>query len=139
MLWRIGGVQDLSEPIFWRDVLSEVLVSWFLLTFLTFNQVNYFGTWDITPTHAGLVMGLTLFVLVESFGHLGGAHFNPGVTFIVFCRGEISMLKGKTSSTWRQNNVWRMSSYDRSSYVLGMLYTIAQMLGGAAGSGIIYG
>lgn len=80
---------------FWRDVISEIFVSAFLLTFLTFNQINYFEWWNVNPTHVGLVMGFIVFVLVESFGHIGGAHMNPGVTFIMFCRGDISLIKGK--------------------------------------------
>ena len=93
ILVRIGSKQ-FCTAVFWRDVISEIFVSAFLLIFLTFNQVHYFSWWRATPTHVGLVMGLTVFVLVESFGHIGGAHMNPGFTLIMFCRGDICLLKG---------------------------------------------
>ena len=89
------GLDEITEPVFWRDALSELLCSTFLLIFLTFNQIEYFDWWRPTPTHVGLVMAFIVCVLVESFGHIGGAHMNPGVTLIMFCRGDISVIKGK--------------------------------------------
>lgn len=90
----ILGISELKNPVFWRDVLTEIICSTMLLTFLTCNMVEYFPEFQVTPTHAGLVMGLVVCAIIETFGHISGAHMNPAVTFMMTCRRDISPVKG---------------------------------------------
>lgn len=60
---------------------------------------------------AALSFGLALMVLVASFGHISGVHFNPAVTIGVLIAGEIQP-------------------------VMAILYVVMQLLGGIAAGGL---
>ena len=97
--WHRLGVFELCSVLFWRDALAEFCGTWFLLVFLTSNQIDYFDWFRPTPTHVGLVQGLTLFVMIEALSHISGGHINTGVTFVAVLRRQISVIKGKHEST----------------------------------------
>ena len=89
------GLNEVRTAIFWRDALSEILVSAFLLIFLTFSQLHFIPNYTPSPVHIGLMMGFVVFVLIEAFGHISGGHMNTGVTFIFWARGDLSVIKGE--------------------------------------------
>jgi len=60
-----------------------------------------------------LPTGAILFVLITMFGPISGAHFNPVVTGVFWCQGEIP---GR----------------------LALLFCLAQVAGGIAGAGVLY-
>ena len=91
---RSIGFDEMKNPVFWRDVIAEVFCSSLLLFSLTCNYVEFGRDFMVTPTHVGLVMGLTVVALVETFGHIGGAFMNPAVTFTMMCRRELSPMRG---------------------------------------------
>ena len=88
------GIGEMASPVFWRDVIAEVFCSALLLFSLTCNYVVFGDDFKVTPTHAGLVMALTVVALIETFGHIGGAFMNPAVTFTMACRRELSPMRG---------------------------------------------
>ena len=96
---RCLGLHEIKTAVFWRDVTQEAITSLILLSFLMGNMMTFafVGDWVPTPTHIGLVMGLLVFILVQSFGPYGGANMNPGITFVFFCRGDLKFVKGNCS------------------------------------------
>lgn len=61
-----------------------------------------------------LAFGLAIATLAQSLGHISGAHLNPAVTLGMLASCQISFLKA-------------------------VMYIVAQMLGAAVASGIVYG
>lgn len=61
-----------------------------------------------------LAFGLSIATLAQSLGHISGAHLNPAVTLGLLASCQISLLKA-------------------------VMYIVAQMLGAAVASGIVYG
>lgn len=61
-----------------------------------------------------LTFGLAIATLAQSLGHISGAHLNPAVTLGMLASCQISVFKA-------------------------VMYIVAQMLGSALASGIVYG
>lgn len=59
-----------------------------------------------------LAHGLVLAIMVSNLGHISGAHFNPAVTVGVWVAGRIGTLRG-------------------------LVYVVAQLVGAAAGAGLL--
>ncbi|HXF56830.1 MAG TPA: MIP family channel protein [Actinomycetota bacterium] len=59
-----------------------------------------------------LAHGLVLAIMVSNLGHISGGHFNPAVTVAVWVAGRIGTLRG-------------------------LVYVVAQLLGAAAGAGLL--
>ena len=80
---------------FWRDLLSEFVVTALLLFF-----ANACGSRlreeDFVPLlQQALNNGLTVFVNIEAFGVFGGCHMNPAITLLFLCTKQMSPLKGR--------------------------------------------
>uniref|UniRef100_A0A8C6T7A0 Aquaporin 1a (Colton blood group), tandem duplicate 1 n=1 Tax=Neogobius melanostomus TaxID=47308 RepID=A0A8C6T7A0_9GOBI len=100
---------------FWRAVLAE-LVGMMLFIFLSLvtaigNKNNANPDQEVK---VALGFGLAIATLAQSLGHISGAHLNPAVTLGMLASCQISVLKA-------------------------VMYIIAQMLGSALASGIVYG
>ena len=90
-----------------RKLIAEFLGSAFLLLIVNGVVIMFDGTMDTTFMSAIAVPAI-LFVVIEIFGPISGAHFNPFVTMIHYFEKEISA---------------------KDSF----LYTTAQILGGLLG------
>jgi len=103
-----------------RAVLAEFGGTFFItflptlaLTAVFRDSTMTFGPFSLATANA-LVFTLTLIPLVAALGHISGAHVNPAVTLAMMVVREIPLLKG-------------------------VLYIIAQFLGGIGASLAVYG
>ncbi|XP_060526618.1 aquaporin AQPAe.a isoform X2 [Cylas formicarius] len=96
---EVLGINDVSSAsninALWRALLAEFLGNFLL---------NFFGCGSVvvvTKTLGGadLVMvpfcfGLVVFIVVQSLGHVSGAHINPAVTFAMMTVRRVPLIKG---------------------------------------------
>ncbi|XP_075055232.1 aquaporin-5-like [Mixophyes fleayi] len=105
--------RELCSWAFYRAVFAEFLAT---LIFVFFGLGSALRWPAALPTvlQISLAFGLAIGTVVQTIGHISGAHVNPAVTFAFFVGSHIS--------------IWRCA-----------FYIIAQLLGGLAGAGILYG
>ncbi|KAM4797480.1 aquaporin-5-like [Rhinophrynus dorsalis] len=105
--------QELCSLALWRAVFAEFLAT---LIFVFFGLGSALKWPSALPTvlQISLAFGLVIGTLVQSVGHVSGGHINPAVT--------VAFLLGSHISIWRA-----------------VFYIIAQLVGGIAGAGILYG
>ncbi|XP_053560996.1 aquaporin-5-like [Bombina bombina] len=98
---------------FVRAVLAEFLAT---LLFVFFGLGSALRWPSALPTilQISLAFGLAIATLVQIFGQISGAHINPAVTFAFLIASQISLGRA-------------------------IAYIVAQLLGGLAGAGILYG
>ncbi|XP_054479157.1 aquaporin FA-CHIP-like [Anoplopoma fimbria] len=104
-------MREFKSKDFWRAVLAE-LVGMTLFIFLSISAA--IGTKNTQEVKVSLTFGLAIATLAQSLGHISGAHLNPAVTFGMLASCQISLFKA-------------------------VMYIVAQMLGSALASGIVYG
>ncbi|KAM8838548.1 aquaporin-1-like [Synchiropus picturatus] len=105
-------MREIKSKKFWRAVLAE-LVGTTLFIFLSITAaIGQPG--EAQEVKVSLAFGLAVATLAQSLGHISGAHLNPAVTLGMLASCQISLLKA-------------------------FLYILAQMLGSALASGIVYG
>jgi len=97
----------------WKSLLAEFLGNLLLnffgcLSCVTLNESNTLGRLVMIA----LTFGFVIFVVVQTLGHVSGAHVNPAVTSGMLVTGNISVIKG-------------------------LLYIVAQCLGALTGSAIL--
>jgi glycerol uptake facilitator-like aquaporin len=102
-----------TEYTIGSQILSEYLGSLFLVMaaiapIILFNQVLEAGI-GLTILAGGVAIGFILFTLVEIFGPISGAHFNPAVSLAMVLGGKIG---------WKQ----------------ALIYILAQIVGGFTGT-----
>ncbi|ESO90935.1 hypothetical protein LOTGIDRAFT_145722 [Lottia gigantea] len=101
---------------FWRAVISECLGT-MLYVLLGCSSTLSCGT-TMDPTNqivlVSLCFGFTLATLVQCFGHISGAHFNPVVSLAMVLTCKVTPLRG-------------------------IMYSIAQCGGSVAGAALLYG
>ncbi|XP_078240522.1 lens fiber major intrinsic protein isoform X2 [Pogona vitticeps] len=98
---------------FWRAVFAEFFGTLFYVLFGLGASLR----WVIGPINVLLValaFGLVAATMVQSLGHVSGAHLNPAVT--------VAFLLGSQLSIFRA-----------------VFYVVAQVLGGVAGAAVLYG
>lgn len=108
-------MREFKSKAFWRAVLAE-LVGMTLFIFLSIATAigNTNNTNPDQEVKVSLAFGLAIATLAQSLGHISGAHLNPAVTLGMLASCQISVFKA-------------------------IMYIIAQMLGSALASGIVYG
>lgn len=108
-------MREYKSKDFWRAVLAE-LVGMTLFIFLSISTAigNSNNTNPDQEVKVSLAFGLAIATLAQSLGHISGAHLNPAVTLGMLASCQISVLKA-------------------------VMYIVAQMLGSALASGIVYG
>jgi len=77
-----------------RKLLAEFIGTYFLVFAGTGAVMIDSLTQSITHVGVALTFGLTVTVLVYTFGHISGAHCNPAVTFGFWVRGDIAVKDG---------------------------------------------
>lgn len=108
-------MREFKSKDFWRAVLAE-LVGMTLFIFLSLSAAigNTNNTHPDQEVKVSLTFGLAIATLAQSLGHISGAHLNPAVTLGMLASCQISVFKA-------------------------IMYIVAQMLGSALASGIVYG
>lgn len=108
-------MREFKSKDFWRAVLAE-LVGMTLFIFLSLSAAigNGNNTHPDQEVKVSLAFGLAIATLAQSLGHISGAHLNPAVTLGMLASCQISVFKA-------------------------IMYIVAQMLGSALASGIVYG
>lgn len=90
------SLDDLVNPVFWRDVFIETLVCMFIeccvvWALVTCNKDMYVpGT-----THFGLFAGFFIYALIEGYGPISGAPMNPAGCWGFFLAGRMSAARSK--------------------------------------------
>ncbi|PNF32515.1 Aquaporin AQPcic [Cryptotermes secundus] len=104
------GVEEITRGI-WKALLAEFLGN-LLLNF--YGCASCVGAEDNgkSPVLVSLTFGLVIMAIVQSVGHVSGAHVNPAVTCGMLVTGNISILKA-------------------------LLYVAVQCLGAVAGTGVL--
>lgn len=108
------GLDEIGTFKFWRAVLAEGLGSLLFLLCVTCVALP----WGPNGTSAnnveiGIGIGLSIGSLAQAFGHVSGGHLNPAVTFAMMLSLKISIVKG-------------------------LLYIVAQIVGGIIGAALTY-
>lgn len=101
-----------------RSCICEAIGTFFLCTTISLvagqegdsNITSFTSNSPLAP----LAIGLTLMVMIYSFGHISGGHFNPAVTLGVFLRGKINLR-------------------------LAWLYVLSQLIGSFISGSVTYG
>lgn len=108
-------MREFKSKAFWRAVVAE-LVGMTLFIFLSISTAigNPNNSNPDQEVKVSLAFGLAIATLAQSLGHISGAHLNPAVTLGMLASCQISVLKAA-------------------------MYIVAQMLGSALASGIVYG
>ncbi|XP_065810274.1 aquaporin-1 [Labrus bergylta] len=108
-------MREFKSKDFWRAVLAE-LVGMTLFIFLSLATAigNSNNKMPDQEVKVALGFGLAIATLAQSLGHISGAHLNPAVTLGMLASCQISVFKA-------------------------VMYIIAQMLGSALASGIMFG
>lgn len=103
---------ELRSASFWRAIFAE----FFATLFYVFFGLGASLRWAPGPLHVlqvALAFGLALATLVQTVGHISGAHVNPAVTFAFLVGSQMSLLRA-------------------------FCYIAAQLLGAVAGAAVLY-
>ncbi|XP_054622588.1 aquaporin FA-CHIP-like [Dunckerocampus dactyliophorus] len=106
-------MREFKSKEFWRAVLAE-LVGMTLFIFLSIAAAIGKPGDPGQEVKVSLAFGLAIATLAQSLGHISGAHLNPAVTLGMLASCQISVFRA-------------------------VMYVVAQLLGSALASGILYG
>nr|XP_056722978.1 aquaporin-5-like [Euleptes europaea] len=105
--------KEICTIAFARAVFTEFLAT---LIFVFFGLGSALKWPSALPSVLQIAMafGLAIGTMAQTFGHISGGHMNPAVTIAFFVGNQISFLRT-------------------------LFYIVAQLVGGIAGAGILYG
>ena len=111
---KMSMKEEIKSHQFWKAVRCE-----FLVTLLyVFTGCGALARYPENPrpseVKVALAFGLSCATLVQCVGHISGAHLNPAVTIAMLVTRNITPLRA-------------------------FFYILAQVIGGVAGAGILYG
>lgn len=109
------GINELKNKKggIWKALLAEFLGNLLLNLFGCAACINLSDkTYNYNFVLVALTFGLTVFIVVQSLGHVSGAHINPAVTAGMLATGNIAIIKG-------------------------VLYIIVQCIGALAGTAVL--
>nr|BAH98062.1 aquaporin 0 [Neoceratodus forsteri] len=104
---------EFRSMTFWRAVFAEFFATMIFVFFGLGSSLR----WTPGPLNVlqiALAFGLAFATLVQSVGHISGAHLNPAVTFAFLIGSQMSLFRA-------------------------VFYIAAQLLGAVAGAAILYG
>jgi len=110
------GHRQICTLNFWRAIAAEFFgMTFFLLivTTVALPQGNSAGNVSANHLEIGLGIGLAIASLAIMIGHVSGGHLNPAVTVGMIFGGKISVIQG-------------------------LLYIVAQCVGGVVGTALTY-
>ncbi|CAG5114724.1 unnamed protein product, partial [Candidula unifasciata] len=107
------NVDDLLTPNLWLALPSEFLGT-LVITLLGCGSWTPVSFPEGNIVRVALTFGLAVATVVLVFQHISGAHVNPAVTTAALFTRRVSIIRG-------------------------VLYIIAQIIGGIVGAGILYG
>ncbi|XP_061776274.1 aquaporin-4-like [Nerophis ophidion] len=115
---KMLGFEGIGTMNFWRAVIWEFVATLLFVLFGVGSTMNWFPAGMSNPPPADLVLislcfGLAIATMVQCFGHISGGHINPTVTLAMLVTRKISLVKG-------------------------LLYMVAQFVGGIAGAALIF-
>jgi glycerol uptake facilitator-like aquaporin len=89
------SVAEVKTLTFWRDVISEFMVSFFMLIYVTLAMVTLNSElYQIDMMHMGIMVGFMIFLLIEGYGPVSGL-MNPSTTLAHCLSSRISLIRGK--------------------------------------------
>lgn len=114
-MWKImkENLEDLLSPNLWRSLACET-VGTLVIVLLGCGAWIQWVQGGINVVQIALAFGLSVATMVWSFAHISGGHFNPALTAATLVTRRVSIIRG-------------------------VLYIIAQVLGGILGAGVLYG
>ncbi|XP_076449665.1 aquaporin-5-like [Babylonia areolata] len=119
-MWKImkDNLEDLLSPNLWRSLACETVGTMFivLLGCGAWIQAPPPGVSPMRPdvVQISLAFGLAVATMLWVFAHISGGHFNPALTLATLATRRVSIVRG-------------------------LLYIVAQVLGGILGAGVLYG
>nr|XP_033793721.1 aquaporin-5-like [Geotrypetes seraphini] len=105
--------KEICSVAFIRAVFAEFLAT-MIFVFIGLCSALKWPSALPTILQISLAFGLAIGTLVQSVGHISGAHINPAVTLAFLIGSQISILRA-------------------------LFYIIAQLVGGITGAAIVYG
>ncbi|KAM4702070.1 aquaporin-2-like [Discoglossus pictus] len=105
-------LKDLCSGAFSRSLFAEFLGT-LLFVFIGLGSALTWPSALPSILQIALTFGLGIGTIVQTVGHISGAHLNPAVTVAFLVGSQISLLKA-------------------------VFYILAQMLGAVAGAGLLY-
>ncbi|XP_057245147.1 aquaporin-2-like, partial [Malurus melanocephalus] len=107
MMWELRSIA------FSRAVLAEFLATLVFVLFGLGSALNWPSAPAPSTLQIALAFGLAIGTLVQSLGHVSGAHINPAVTLGCLLGSQLSLLRA-------------------------LFYVAAQLLGGVVGAAILH-
>jgi len=109
------GINEVGTWNFWRALAAECFGCFFFLLCVTTVTIGW-GTTTVSANNVeiGIGIGLSIASLAQAFGHVSGGHLNPAVSLGMVLAGRIPIVRG-------------------------IVYIIAQLLGGIAGAAVTKG
>ncbi|KAL8616386.1 hypothetical protein ACOMHN_032240 [Nucella lapillus] len=119
-MWKImkDNLEDLMSPNLWRSLACETVGTMGIVLLGCGAWVQWTqptpGAAALNVVQISLAFGLSVATMLWVFAHISGGHFNPALTLATLATRRVSIIRG-------------------------LLYIVAQVLGGILGSGILYG
>ncbi|XP_063300824.1 aquaporin-4-like [Pelobates fuscus] len=84
--------EELRRRRFWRSVLAETLGTFMLVSVVL--GASCLGTQQTHSLAPALAAGLSVVSLIQCFGEISGAQFNPAITSALVCARKLDLLHG---------------------------------------------
>lgn len=116
------SIDDLQNPVFWRDVFIETILCMFveccvIWALTTLHPAMYVPS----TTHFGLFAGFFIYSLIEGYGPVSGAPMNPAGVWGFFLAGRMSFARtvmytgGETAGAAAGAMIgWSLTPHDRN-------------------------